>query len=123
MSGSRRRDPGLDTLLQLDGTVLVIDPAGKHWVKFTAKAVPADMARPNGVAYSLTLHDSAGRRLAGFDNAHPVRPVDGPSGPRRESYDHRHRLDSVRPYRYSDAMTLLSDFWNEVEFVLREENI
>ena len=26
------RDPGLDTLLDLDGQVMVVDPAGRHWV-------------------------------------------------------------------------------------------
>ena len=34
------RDPALDTLLDLDGQVLVIDEAG-YWVKFVIHQVPA----------------------------------------------------------------------------------
>ena len=28
-----KRDPSLDSLLELDGTVLVVDPETKHWVR------------------------------------------------------------------------------------------
>ena len=34
------RDEGLDTLLDLDGQVLVVDPAGGHWVRFVVTRVP-----------------------------------------------------------------------------------
>ena len=33
------RDPSLDTLLDLDGQVLVVDPAGKHWLRFVVTRV------------------------------------------------------------------------------------
>ena len=36
-----RRDPGLDTLLALDGDVFVINEFG-YWVKFTVTQVPVD---------------------------------------------------------------------------------
>ena len=34
-------DPALDALLDLDGQVLVVDPEGCHWVRFTVTRVPA----------------------------------------------------------------------------------
>jgi hypothetical protein len=32
-----KRDPSLDALLDLDGQVLVIDPATQHWVRIVAR--------------------------------------------------------------------------------------
>src|SRR5580700_644031 len=74
--------------------------------------------RPHGLDYSLTLHGPDGERLVGFDNAHPV-------GRRKrgEPHDHRHRLRSIRPYEYRDAATLLADFWETVDAVLRERGV
>jgi hypothetical protein len=43
-----RRDPSLDTLLDLDGQVLVIDEAG-YWVKFVVNQVPATADKPHGL--------------------------------------------------------------------------
>ena len=116
-------DRSLDNLLDLDGEVLVVDPAGKHWVKFTVNRVPLSRERSQGIAYSLTLHDADGNRLIGFDNAHAVRPGRGPSGRARQRQDHRHRLGTVRPYEYTDAATLLADFWAEVDAMLRERGV
>ena len=122
MSGPPR-DPSLDTLLDLDGQVLVIDPSGGHWVRFRVARVPPSPAKPHGLDYSLTLHGPDGARLVGFDNAHPIRPTAGPSGRGRARHDHRHRHRSVRPYEYQDAATLLADFWAEVEAVLKERGV
>lgn len=116
-------DPSLDTLLDLDGQVLVIDTAGRHWVRFSVKRVPATPVKPHGLDYALTLHGPDGRRLVGFDNAHPVRPTTGPSGRGRAQQDHRHRHRTVRPYDYQDAATLLADFWTAVEAVLKEKGV
>lgn len=69
---SEDRDPSLDTLLDLDGQVLVVDPEGGHWVKFIVTRIPASPEKPHGLDYSLTLHGPSGERLVGFDNAHPV---------------------------------------------------
>ena len=69
---SEDRDPSLDTLLDLDGQVLVVDPEGDYWVKFVVTRVPASPEKPHGLDYSLTLHGPSGERLVGFDNAHPV---------------------------------------------------
>jgi Family of unknown function (DUF6516) len=80
--------------------------------------VPASPEKPHGLDYSLTLHGPDGERLVGFDNAHPV-------GRQRHGtpQDHRHRLRSIRPYEYWDAATLLGDFWETVDAVLRERGV
>ena len=123
MSEEQDRDPSLDTLLDLDGQILVVDPAGKHWVRFTVKRVPPSPDRPHGLSYSLTLHDDAGVRLVGFDNAHSVRGASAPSGRQRSRRDHKHRLRTIRPYDYKDATTLLADFWTEVDAVLKQRGV
>jgi hypothetical protein len=109
------RDSSLDLLLELDGQVLVVDPEGGHWVRFTVTCVPTTLEKPHGLDYSLTLHGPNGERLVGFDNAHPV-------GRRKRGapLDHQHRLRAVRPYDYQDAATLLADFWTAVDAALRQ---
>jgi len=49
-------DPTLDVLLDLDGQVLVVDPEGRHWVRFVVTRVPVSPEKPHGIDYSLTLH-------------------------------------------------------------------
>ena len=111
-------DPTLDTLLELDGLTLVVDPEGGHWVRFVVTAVPPTPEKPHGLDYSLTLHGQDGERLVGFDNAHPVKKQK-----RGDPQDHRHRIRTVKPYDYSDAATLLADFWTEVDAVLKERGV
>ncbi len=115
------QDPGLDDLLELDGIVLVVDPFGNYWVKFVVKRVAPSDERPHGVNYSLTLHAPDGERLVGFDNAHTVNIGRGPSRRTSSTHDHRHRYGVVKPYKYKDASTLLRDFWNDVDAVLKEK--
>lgn len=117
------RDHSLDTLLELDGQVFVVDPGGRYWVKLMVKRVPVTPERPQGIRYSLTLHDESNARLVGFDNAHSLVRGSGPGGGARAGYDHRHRLATIRPYQYRDAATLLADFWAEVDAVLREKGV
>jgi len=114
----QNRDPSLDTLLDLDGLTLVVDPEGGHWVRFVVTKVKPSAEKPHGLDYSLTLHGRDGERLMGFDNAHPV-------GKQRRGgrQDHRHRIRVVKPYDYSDAATLLADFWTEVDAVLKERGV
>ena len=112
-----RRDPSLDTLLDLDGQVLVIDEGG-YWVKFVVRQVPATADKPQGLDYTLTMHGPDGGRLVGFDNAHPVA-----GHGKGTAKDHRHRLRTVRPYDYTDAAALLAAFWKEVESVMREKGV
>lgn len=116
-----RADAGLERLLDLDG--FLAEVGGGYWVKIVAKRVPPDKARPHGVAYALTLHDTSGGRIFGIDNAHTVRVTRGPAGRQRIEQDHLHRREAVRPYRYHDADTLLDDFGRQVEAILRLEGI
>jgi hypothetical protein len=51
------RDPNLDLLLDLDGQVLVVDPERGYWVRFVVTRVPVSPEKPQGLDYSLTLHD------------------------------------------------------------------
>lgn len=118
MLGMRKHDPALDALLDLDGITLVIDPEGGHWVQFVVTEVEPSPGKPHGLDYSLTLHGPKGERLVGFDNAHPVGKRE-----RGDPQDHRHRVQTVKPYKYSDAATLLADFWAEVDAVLNERGV
>ncbi len=117
------RDSGLDTLLDLDGQIYVVDRAGKYWVKFSVRRVDPSSERPHGLNYSLTLHGADGERLVGFDNAHPVRTSHSPGSNRPKQHDHKHRLRTVRPYDYQNAVALIVDFWEEVDSVLQEKGV
>ena len=111
------RDASLDTLLDLDAQVRVIDEAG-YWVNFVVHQVPVTVCTPHGLDHTLTLQGPDGQRLVGFDNAHPV------AGQRKGAAKvHRHRLRTVRPYDNHDAGTLVAAFWNEVESMLREKGV
>lgn len=110
-------------LLDLDGQVFVVDAKGGYWVRSSVNRVPSTPERPHGLKYSLTLHGPDGSRLIGFDNAHPVRESRGPGGKGQGSHDHKHRLETVRPYRFKDAATLVEDFWAEVDKLLKERGV
>ena len=103
---THNRDPGFDTLLDLDGQTLFVDEAG-HWVKFIVRRTEMTSERPHGLSYSLTLHAPGGDRLVGFDNAHSVKERRGPGTRRHGEGDHRHRLREIRPYEYKDAARFL----------------
>ena len=77
--------------------------------------VPGEASWAGLLAY---LHGPDGERLVGFDNAHPVARQK-----RDQPHDHRHRLRTIRPYEYQDAATLLADFWETVDGVLRERGV
>ena len=49
------RDSGLETLLDLDGSIL--EQEGGFWIKVEAKRVEASAYAPHGIRYSLTLHN------------------------------------------------------------------
>ena len=112
----------MDTLLELDGVGYAVDDTGCCWVKFEVKRVAASPERPHGLKYSMTLHDETGARLLGFDNAHPVREGSGPGARTRIEYDHKHSGERIRFYDYADAVTLVADFWAEVEAVMKERS-
>jgi hypothetical protein len=119
----RDRDPGAEVLLDLDSQVFVVDTKGRYWVRFSVSRVASTHERPHGLKYSLTPHGPDGSRLIGFDNAHPVRESRKPGGKGRGLLDHKHRMETVRPYRFTDAVTLLEDLWAEVDEFLREKGV
>lgn len=116
-----RRDEGLDRLLDLDG--FLAEVGGGFWVEIVARRVPPDADRPHGVSYTLTLHDPAGQRVFGIDNAHLIRATHGPAGRSSAARDHLHRGKSVRPYAYRGADTVADDFWREIGAILKKEGI
>lgn len=116
-----RRDAGLDRLLDLDGFIAGV--GGGFWVKIVARRVPPGADHPHGVSYTLTLHDPTGERAFGIDNANLIRVTRGPAGRSSPAHDHLHRGESVRPYAYRDADTLMDDFWLEVEAFLKREGV
>jgi hypothetical protein len=116
---TRRGDPSLSRLLDLDGEIMEV--GGGHWVALRVKRVPVSAAKPHG--YSLALIGPKDERLVCYDNAHPVKAGRGPGGRKPKGGDHRHIRDRVRPYDYSEAETLMRDFWTDVERLLKEEGV
>jgi hypothetical protein len=113
----------LEFLLAFNGRVHRY--AGGYWLKFEIAKVKASEERPHGLDYSFTLHGPDNQRLIGFDNAH-VAPVKGSRFKKRpKAMDHWHRTgtDGGRPYDFKDAATLIDDFFDEVERVLKEHGI
>jgi hypothetical protein len=114
---------GLEYLLGLNGNVEVQNEAG-YWVKMEVLSVNVTNERPQGIRYSLTLHAPDNTRLIGFDNAHSVKPVGSrfKHAGKRFPYDHRHRhaLDEGVLYEFDTAYQLVSDFYAEVDRVLKE---
>jgi len=116
------RDTGLDTLLELDGSI--IDQGDGYWINIRVRLLenPTD-ERPHGISYSLTLHDPHNQRILGFDNAHAIKSTGRKKYTgRRIEYDHQHRSskDKGVPYEFVSAYQLLKDFFNEVDNVLKE---
>ena len=120
---TRKSDYGLEFLLDFDGRIHHLE-AG-YWLKFEIKRVESTSERPHGLSYSFTLHAPDGTRLVGFDNAHSV-PAKGARFKRAQpASDHWHRTenDAGRPYAFKDAESLVDDFFDEVERVLRERGM
>ena len=114
-------DVGLDTLLDLDGSIL--EQEGGYWIKIEVRLMPPSEHARHGIRYSLTLHDKYGTRVLGFDNAHAVKPPKKfKFAGQRLPYDHRHRTSSDKgvPYAFKSAQRLLEDFFAEVDRVIKE---
>ena len=112
---------GLETLLELDGSVL--EQEDGYWIKVEVRAVVASEDIPHGIRYSLTLHDRYGARVLGYDNAHAVKlPKKFKFAGCRFPYDHRHRTSSNKgvPYLFESPQRLLEDFFAEVDRFIRE---
>lgn len=107
----------LERLLLLDGEVLEV--GGGYWVSIKAWRVAATADKPYGIKYSLCLFAPDDARIVCFDNSHPVRV-----GKRKTIFsDHVHEGGKVKPYAYSDADTLLVDFWDAVYRHLKSEGV
>lgn len=106
-------DHELEVLLSLDGFEFQF--AHGYWGRIAANLVETTSARPRGIKYSLTLHDPAGQRIYGLDNAHGVRRS-------RVEFDHRHVYGRRRIVAYvcRGPIDLREDFYREVERILRE---
>lgn len=116
-------DHGLEFLLAFNGRIHHLEQG--YWIKFDITRVAATVERPHGLSYSFTLHAPDGTRLIGFDNAHDVSPRGSRFKRRGDAMDHWHRTekDTGRPYLVTDAGTLLDDFFDEVERLLRERGV
>lgn len=124
MSGKTQKPPTdhhLDSLLDLHGTICEV--GGGYWTKITAKRIKPDANRPHGIDYSLTLHRASGERILGYDNAHPVVVTNNPGRKKNQKLDHKHTGKAIRDYGYTDAGTLMTDFWSDVERILKAEGI
>lgn len=114
-------DPGISTLLDLHGQVL--EQGAGYWIKIEAWRVAVSAHIPHGVRYTPTLHEPYGKRVLGYDNAHAVKPPKHfKFAGHRLAYDHKHRhiSDKGVPYEFQDAFQLLTDFFQEVDRVLKE---
>lgn len=100
---------GLETLLDLDGSILVQTDAG-HWIGVRVKRVARTPRRPHGISYSLTFHAPDNTRILGYDNAHGT-------ATRRVPFDHRHKhpSDKGTPYTFRTAEQPLKDFFSDVD--------
>lgn len=110
-----KKDLGADNLLALNGDHYFVDDKGEFEVRFTVKSVAVMPQRPHGLKYSLVLLNSKNERVVCFDNAHSIRQGSGPGKKRAKQDDHKHIGDRVIPYKFKDAITLIEDFWAEVE--------
>ena len=113
-------DDTLDRLLDLDGWVLEVGDG--FWVKIEARRVAPTVRKPSGINYSLCLFGPSDERLICYDNAHRIAVGSGPARKRTKLSDHVHKGQKVKPYAYTDAETLLIDFWADVDRVLRERS-
>lgn len=118
----KRTDHGLELLLGYDGRIMYLD--GGYSMKFEIRQTEATPERPHGLSYSFTLHEAYNRRVIGFDNAHAAKPL-GRSAKRPKSYDHWHTTayDKGRPYKFTDAATLVGDFFDACERYLQTKGI
>jgi len=114
----RDGDMGLDTLLSLDGEIFPMDNG--YWTKFEIKRVDVSEKMPHGIRYSLTLHDKNNNRVFGIDNAHGFKPKRKRYGAKKIAWDHQHRNEKVLSYEFESPEGLLTDFWNEVDKLLKE---
>ena len=106
---------GIDNLLALNGDRYFVDDKGEFEAVFKVARIEKSPNRPYGIKYSLVLLNSKGKRIVGFDNAHGVVSGSGPGKKRSKQHDHKHVGSRVVSYKFKDALTLIEDFWKEVD--------
>ncbi|HSX20418.1 MAG TPA: DUF6516 family protein [Gammaproteobacteria bacterium] len=88
-------------------------PSG-YWYKIAARRLRiADSNFPENVKYSLTLHSPDGKRVLGYDNAHPIVGCKFD-----EPFDHVHKGARIVKYPYKGAMQLMTDFFRDIDVIL-----
>jgi hypothetical protein len=115
------QDITLTILLDLHGTEYTEENG--YWYKIEAWQVSPSKEIPHGIRYNLTLHDYHNKRIMGFDNAHAIKSKSRAKFKGRiVAYDHKHNsaVDAGTPYAFANAQQLLSDFFNEVNRILKE---
>jgi hypothetical protein len=118
VSRKELNDPGLVTLLDLDGEMFPMDNG--FWTKIDAKVIMQSDRIPHGVRYSLTLHNKSNLRVLGYDNAHGFKTGRKVFGAKIAEWDHIHEGTKVKPYEFQSAGQLLEDFWNDVERIIED---
>ncbi|MFI5020557.1 MAG: DUF6516 family protein [Alphaproteobacteria bacterium] len=114
----------LEPLLALDGADFEMAPGVV--VEFTVRHTDPTAERPHGISYALILRPKrGGAPWVRFDNAHAVQAPGRGYRRKRAAHDHWHRTanDKGRPYKFTTAMQLLEDFWQEVKRTLDEKGI
>lgn len=114
----KKKAPGLENLLLLHGEVFPMDNG--YWTKIEAWRTSETENVPQGIRYSLTLHDKNNHRVLGYDNAHAMKPRSRRIALVKTTWDHIHRENKVESYEFDSADQLLEDFWNEVDTYLRK---
>ena len=109
----------IQTLLDLHEQIL--DQEDGYWIKIEAWQVEVTAHIPHGIRYALTLHKPNGERILGYDNAHNIKVKGKKYSGQRMAFDHKHRhaTDLGVHYEFKNAHQLLSDFFTEVDLVLK----
>ena len=120
MVGRDSRAEGWDYILDLHRQKIGYDNG--YWVSIRAVRIDPDEHRPDGLQYSLTLHDENGDRILGYDNSHAVDVTSGPArkSKRTSRSDHIDRRGKRSlPYTFTTPFKLLEDFFAEVDAILK----
>jgi Family of unknown function (DUF6516) len=120
---SMRDELELELLLSFDGASYQASEG--YVVEFTARRTDITAERPHGISYALVFRPANGEPFVRFDNAHAPNRAGGKYVKAPAAYDHWHRdeYDVGRPYKFTTALQLLSDFWREVKRVMDERGI
>jgi hypothetical protein len=112
--------------LERGAALLVLDNAETPWdaEPLAVEELLAQLAAVPRLALVATVRGLAHAARAGWRAPGRVRQRTSVARQKRgEPQDHRHRLRSIRVYEYRDAATLLADFWETVDAVLREKGV